>query len=117
MIFDDSYLLPNLADQIVASREVERIKLHFARNLSIFHVTDIADNTLQILLQSVQGMSEEAATEFIWQELDTHPVGPERTALLDVVNNPGAVMAFSTLLAIPMFQDVHLINYNNLYNW
>ena len=98
----------------MASKEVERIKLHFARNLSIFHVTETADDTLQMLLQSVQGMSEEAATEFIWQELDTCPVGPECTALLDVVNNPGAVMAFSTLLVIPMFQDVHL---NNLYNW
>jgi hypothetical protein len=59
----------------------------------------------------------EAATDFIRQELDTHPAGQERTALLDITNNPTAIMAFTTLLTIPMFQDVQIVNYNNLYKW
>jgi hypothetical protein len=62
-------------------------------------------------------MSPEAATDFIRQELDTRPAGQEHTALLDITNNPTAIMAFMTLLTIPMFQDVQIVNYNNLYKW
>jgi len=101
----------------MASNEVEKIKLYFARNLSIFHVADSTDDTLQMLLMSVQGMSEKAATKFILHELETRSTGAERTALLDVANNPTAIMTFATLLGIPMFRDAHIVNYSNLYKW
>jgi hypothetical protein len=111
------YLSPSLADQIMASKEVEKIKLYFARNLSIFHVADSNEDTFQMLLMSVQGMSEDAAAKFIHQELETRSIGTERTALLDVANNPTAIMTFSTLLAIPMFRDIRIVTYTNLYKW
>jgi hypothetical protein len=101
----------------MAIREVEKIKLYFAWNLSIFHVTDSPDDTLQMLLQSVQEMLPEAETDFIRQKLDTRPAGQEHTALLDITNNLTAIMAFTTLLTIPIFQDVQIVNYNNLYKW
>jgi hypothetical protein len=34
-----------------------------------------------------------------------------------VVNNPESVIIFSQLLAIPMFQQSRIVNFNNLYTW
>ena len=101
----------------MASADRERIKLYFARNISMFNLADTTDDTLHMLLQSVQGLSAQEAMKFIQEEVKIRGTVKEQSSVSNVLHNPESVLLFSRLLAIPMFKDRPIVNYNNLYTW
>ena len=83
----------------------------------MFNPADTTDNTLHMLLQSVQGLLAQEAIKFIQEEVKIHGTIKEQSSVSNVLHNPESVLLFSRLLAIPMFKDRPIVNYNNLYTW
>ena len=95
----------------------EKIKLYFSRNLNRFHLADTITDTLHMLLMAVQSLPAADALEFIRNELKTRSNEKDHSAISSIANNPESVLIFSQLLAIPMFCDVRIVNFSNLYSW
>ena len=110
-------IYPSFIDKIMQSQLRERIKLYFSRNLNVFNLPDSLNDTLHMLLISVQGLSAQDAMEFIQTELKLRSNSKERSSINNVANHPESILIFSQLLAIPMFRQSRIVNFTNLYNW
>jgi hypothetical protein len=95
----------------------EKIKLYFSRNMNVFNLADSLNDTLHMLLISVQGLPAQQAMDFIQSELKSRSTAKERSAISNVTNNPESVLIFSQLLAIPMLRETRIVNFTNLYTW
>lgn len=80
-------------------------------------MADKADNTLHMLLHSVQGLPAQEAMAFTHEELHNHSTQTERTSITSIANNPESVLIFSKLLAIPMFKEHKIAQFEQLYTW
>ena len=112
-----NWYLSKLHRQIMQSQPWEKIKLHFARNMSVFHLADTLNDTLHMLLIAVKGLPAKEAMDFIQTKLNLWSITEDRASMNNMANNTESILIFSQLLTVSMLQKSPIINFNNLYNW
>ncbi|KAF8954650.1 hypothetical protein BDZ97DRAFT_1765880 [Flammula alnicola] len=103
-------------DAIQKHSRAEELKAYWARNLPYFSKPDTDDNTLAMVLTSVRTMTKEKGFAFLQDQLKRSDSGSHQK-FSTIVKNPDLLFIFADLMAIPMFEKVHLVNFANLYDW
>jgi hypothetical protein len=103
-------------DAIVESSRVEDIKAFWARNLTHFHIPDTPQDMLYMILRSVKDMSPTSAFDFLESQLKRSNEA-DQNKLRPLIKNSRLLLIFSELMAIPMFDEIKLVNFHRLDKW
>lgn len=103
-------------DAIMRSNQQAEIKAYWARNVDHFHLADSPSDLLQLILKSVQTMSEEEGYSFLEYQLNRTTASCQ-AKIASILKNPQLLRLFSNLTKWPMFEAAKLINFNQIYLW